>query len=469
MSNRNFDNRVIIQRLQQQTYARNLYQTNMNGQSLISNPQNSDSTSSRLTTFVSGAQTDYFRGLLGAGETVSLGGIFGISPFIPSIVPLTVPSAPTITAITDGNQQLVVVFTAPTSNGGSSITDYEYSTDNGGSFTAAGSTFSPLTITGLTNGTTYQVRIRAVNSIGNGAISNMVEGTPATVPSAPNIGTLIPGNLQLIVPFTASAPNGSAILYYEYQRTPGPVEFQQILDISGNTFTITGLTNGTSYSVVMRAHNSIGDSSPSNSASGIPATVPGIPIGLSITPGNLQLTVNFTAPANGGSAITNYKYSIDASGNFIALDPAVAASPITIPNSATLSYDTAYTVYIQAVNGIGNGPSSDGVSGTTLKEVPDIFPPPRGFVDLGVGIVEVGIRNFISFMPNIVNTVLTTTQGPYSPSEIRIVSSDFFYVRFENLRYQDPPNYRNYDGSSIILGNGSKTSAPAYFDFFVEV
>ena len=74
MSNRNFDSRVIIQRLQNQNYARNLYQTNANGQTLIANPQNSDGTSSRLATFVPGAKTDYFRGLVGAGETISAGG-----------------------------------------------------------------------------------------------------------------------------------------------------------------------------------------------------------------------------------------------------------------------------------------------------------------------------------------------------------------------------------------------------------
>ena len=89
MSNRNFDGRVIIQRLQQQNYARNLYKNNVNGQGLINNPQNSDGNSSRLTTFVSGAQTDYFRGLLGGGETVSVGGTFGI----PTRTATTAPSA----------------------------------------------------------------------------------------------------------------------------------------------------------------------------------------------------------------------------------------------------------------------------------------------------------------------------------------------------------------------------------------
>lgn len=91
MSNRNFDHRTIILRLQHQTYARNLYQTNVNGKKIIGNPQNSNANSSVFNTFVPGVQTDYFRGLIGAGETISLGGTFGISPIPSSTVPPTPP------------------------------------------------------------------------------------------------------------------------------------------------------------------------------------------------------------------------------------------------------------------------------------------------------------------------------------------------------------------------------------------
>jgi phage gp36-like protein len=79
MSNRNFDSRVIIQRLQNQVYARNLYINNTAGQKLINNPQNSDGNASRFNSYVPGAQTEYFKGLIGGRETVSLGGTFGIS------------------------------------------------------------------------------------------------------------------------------------------------------------------------------------------------------------------------------------------------------------------------------------------------------------------------------------------------------------------------------------------------------
>jgi len=80
MSNRNFDSRVIIQRLQNKNYSRNLYKNNTSGATIINNPQTSDGNSSRFNSFVSGAQTEYFRGLLGGGETINIGGIVNIPP-----------------------------------------------------------------------------------------------------------------------------------------------------------------------------------------------------------------------------------------------------------------------------------------------------------------------------------------------------------------------------------------------------
>ena len=94
MSNRNFDNRVIIQRLQNQNYARNLFTNNVNGKHLINNPQNTDGTASNQNTFTSGGQTMYFRGLLGGGETISVGGTFGLP--IKESVTTPIPPIPPI-------------------------------------------------------------------------------------------------------------------------------------------------------------------------------------------------------------------------------------------------------------------------------------------------------------------------------------------------------------------------------------
>lgn len=86
------------------------------------------------------------------------------------------PSAPTITSITPTADGLSVAFTPPASNGGARITNYEYSLDNGTTWTlrSPAAATSPLVISGVTPSSQYTVRLRAINSIGSGASSNSV-------------------------------------------------------------------------------------------------------------------------------------------------------------------------------------------------------------------------------------------------------------------------------------------------------
>lgn len=378
MSNRNFDSRVIIQRLQHQNYARNLYQTNINGQTLLRNPQNSDSTSSRFTTYIPGVQTQYFRGLIGAGESISLGGIFGVSARVTAAsTPSAVPSNPTITQITSGNLQLSVAFSAPTSDGGSPITTYEYSLDNGSTFTSAVTTVSPLIITGLTNSVTYQVVLRAINVAGSSAPSTMVEGTPSTLPSPPTSLSGVPGDKQITVTFTPGNNGGSAITNYQYSTDNGtsyialsPVDATSPITITKlSSDGTTDLTNGTPYTVRLRAVNANGVSTASSSISVTPVliTVPPEPTSLSGVGGDRAVYILFTQSGNGGSAITNYEYSING-GAFIACSPAQTFSPveITTTNGTTrLTNSTSYTVILKAVNSVGSSIDSALTSVTT--------------------------------------------------------------------------------------------------------
>ena len=103
----------------------------------------------------------------------------GIDDFSITLVALNPPSAPTITGIIPNNSQLSVDFNAPTSNGGSSITNYIYSTDNGSTWVTPNPavTGSPFVISNLSAGSTYDVQLKAVNSEGNGTASNTVTAT----------------------------------------------------------------------------------------------------------------------------------------------------------------------------------------------------------------------------------------------------------------------------------------------------
>jgi len=91
--------------------------------------------------------------------------------------------------------------------------------------------------------------------------------------------------------------------------------------------------------------------------------VPTAPTSLSASPGINIATISFTTPSsNGGSAVTNYEYSFNNS-TWTALSPVDTTSPVSI---AGLDEDTAYTVYLRAVNANGVGDSSAGVSFTQL-------------------------------------------------------------------------------------------------------
>ena len=100
--------------------------------------------------------------------------------------PATVPDAPVIGVATAGNGQANVSFTAPASSGGRTITGYTVTSTPGGHTAGGGS--SPITITGLTNGTAYTFTVTATNGEGTGAASapsNSVTPTVASTPTPP--------------------------------------------------------------------------------------------------------------------------------------------------------------------------------------------------------------------------------------------------------------------------------------------
>ncbi|MGW9317683.1 S-layer homology domain-containing protein, partial [Paenibacillus chitinolyticus] len=185
--------------------------------------------------------------------------------------PISVPSAPMNVTATAGNGQATVSFDAPASDGGSAITLYTVTTSPGG-FTGTSTTASPVTVTGLTNGTAYTFTVVAKNSAGNSAVSaasgSVTPAAPISVPSAPMNVTATAGNGQATVSFDAPASDGgSAITGYTVTSSPGGFTGTST---TASPVTVTGLTNGTAYTFTVVATNSVGSSpasSPSNPVS----------------------------------------------------------------------------------------------------------------------------------------------------------------------------------------------------------
>lgn len=90
----------------------------------------------------------------------------------------TVPGAPTSVSATGDNASAIVTFVAPSYAGyPATITGY-LATSTPGSFTATGAS-SPLTVTGLTNGTSYTIAVQALNIAGYGPAGTSGSVTPA--------------------------------------------------------------------------------------------------------------------------------------------------------------------------------------------------------------------------------------------------------------------------------------------------
>ncbi|WP_136608770.1 S-layer homology domain-containing protein [Paenibacillus dokdonensis] len=104
----------------------------------------------------------------------------------------TVPGAPTQVSAVAGDGEATIVFRAPADNGGSVITSYEVKASPGG-LVQTGTT-NPITIKGLSNGTSYTFTVKAVNDIGVGepsVVSNAV--TPREASTSDPGGSTVPG------------------------------------------------------------------------------------------------------------------------------------------------------------------------------------------------------------------------------------------------------------------------------------
>ena len=282
------------------------------------------------------------------------------------------PDAPSnLAADVTGDSTATVSFTPPADNG-SAITVYEWTIDGGQTVASAGAT-SPMVITGLPNGIASPLQLRAVNGAGPGAWSAPINVTPVGVPEPVTNLTAIANDRSLDVSFNAPVSDGGfAITTYEYSIDGGAQFTSWASTLTAQT--ISGLTNGTSYAVVVRARNSQGGGKLSATVNATPVGVPDSPTNVQAVAGDKSVTVSFAPPAsNGGLPITEYRYSTDGINFVIA---AQSSSPITITTDSAdgvspLVNLTTYTVQIVAVNALGPSAPSTAVPATPGTTVPD--------------------------------------------------------------------------------------------------
>jgi DNA-binding beta-propeller fold protein YncE/outer membrane protein OmpA-like peptidoglycan-associated protein len=222
------------------------------------------------------------------------------------------PGTPTNVVATPGASSVGLAWVAPAVTGSSAIDDYlvRYSSDGGLTWTYldTSSTATSTTLP-LSNGAAYVYEVAAVNQLGPGDWSVL-----ADPPGAPTLTGITPGNAYVSVPFTTGGDGGSAITGYRYSIDGGNT-WQAVSGVA-SPLLISGLTNGTTYTLEIEAVNAAGTSAPSNSETATPFTVPDTPDATQIvaTPQDGQVGVTWVAPNDNGAAISEYTITLyDAS------------------------------------------------------------------------------------------------------------------------------------------------------------
>ena len=298
---------------------------------------------------------------------INAAGTGGASMPRAAVTPVTLPSAPTVTSITPGSTNLRVAFTAA-SNGGSNILDYEYSL-NGGLWVSSGRTSTPLLLSGLTNGTSYSVKIRAITAVGSSADSNAISSIPYGLPSAVAGITAAPGSTSVVVSWSPTNNNGNAITAYTAIAWNSASEgsIMQSCTSSSTSCTVTGLSGSTQYHFTVDATNAAGvglRNSPRITAT-TGSTPPSAPTITSVVAGDAKVTVSWTAGSAGTSAITDYvvQYSVNSGTSWTTfIDPVSAVAQMVVTG---LNNYVAHTFRVVAVSAVGAGSYSSASQAAT--------------------------------------------------------------------------------------------------------
>ena len=194
--------------------------------------------------------------------------------------------------------------------GGQTVTGYEYQQD-GGSWTVIpdsnGDTVRHV-VPGLTNGTAYTFRVRALNAQGMSPESDMASATPAalptTLPAVANLRAFVDRN-RVGLSWDRPAAGVGGDLSYEYRVGGG-----EVMEIPGSDATTTSyaltLLPG-SHTIYVRAKSGT-NMSPDSS---VTATVvgPAAPLGLRAEVGDGEVTLRWTRTTDG--RVGGYQYQVD--------------------------------------------------------------------------------------------------------------------------------------------------------------
>jgi len=261
------------------------------------------------------------------------------------------PDAPARPVITAGNATIVVTFTAPADNG-LPITGYAVTcvSTNGGTTGSKTAGSSPVTVVGVSNARTYTCDVTATNGAGTSAPSPVSKAVIVGVPAAPTVTNVLGGAAALTVSFLANTNNGSAITSYTVSCVSSHGSAPGAASAATSPITVTGLTDGMSYTCLVTATNARGVSPPAKAGPVVVAapsrnlaSCSGDRGTLRVSPG-LLLSVNkqhtFTLTAVLGKCSGPYVRAARVSVSFRSKRPVSCDNAIGVPDvgSGTLTW-----------------------------------------------------------------------------------------------------------------------------------
>ena len=262
---------------------------------------------------------------------------------------------------------------------------------------SAGSVISYV-LEGLNPITAYWGVVRAINESGESEQSDIVEAyVPAVVPYKPTL-TLTASQIDPEIQVNAVSANTGGEDITEWQvryiaNVPGGPDvdeaaWQTVSGASGLAMatTLTGLQENSSYTVEVRARNSVGYSAISASNTTQIGDLPSVPpkpaLTLSQVPNQSAIGISASVPSDNGSSISSWEWRFATTANGLS-----SATWTTIPNAtgiaigganavvvtdSSIQQSTLYYVQVRAVNAKGASEASSGQSVTTdnVPEVP---------------------------------------------------------------------------------------------------
>ena len=186
----------------------------------------------------------------------------------------------------------------------------------------------------------------------------MPNGSSSGPPGQPGNVTATAGVGSATVSWSAPASGGAVTEYKITPKVNGEAKTPTIL--TGNppatSTTISGLTNGSTYTFTVQALNSQGGSPLAESNAVVPGP-PGQPGGVTAAPGIGSATVTWNAPATGGP-VTEYRVTPYTKGEAKTATVLTGNPPVTSTTITGLTSGATYTFTVQAFNSQGSGPVS---------------------------------------------------------------------------------------------------------------